>query len=286
MSYRFTSSGLDRRSFLGSTAAVTIMAAAGAPKFAFGAEKVVKIGFLAPLTGAVAAWGKPGYDGCLIWADWINAAGGDWNVAANWQDTSDLTNRVPDGTDDACVTLAGDDPLVVGVHVDVPDVGLALFGLGAQVLRPQRLARSTVHQSQTFVVLQHDQAVSRGGQGNRSGAPIETFLTIKHLPEPCLPVERLSQQHRYVFRRARTEVDLLVPDGDGGDAPRVADPRIEAGRGRVDPQPGDVSGREARRGQSPPLVPADGRRRPLLVQAVPSQNVSSGLHRMTAQQFA
>jgi branched-chain amino acid transport system substrate-binding protein len=67
---------LDRRAFLSSTAAVTIMAAAGAPKFAFGADKVVKIGFLAPLTGDVAAWGKPGYDGCLIWADWINAAGG------------------------------------------------------------------------------------------------------------------------------------------------------------------------------------------------------------------
>ena len=36
----------------------------------------MKIGFLAPLTGAVAAWGKPGLDGCQIWADWVNAAGG------------------------------------------------------------------------------------------------------------------------------------------------------------------------------------------------------------------
>jgi branched-chain amino acid transport system substrate-binding protein len=48
-----------RREFLSSTAAVTI-----------------KIGFLAPLTGAVAAWGKPGLDGCQIWADWVNAEGG------------------------------------------------------------------------------------------------------------------------------------------------------------------------------------------------------------------
>jgi branched-chain amino acid transport system substrate-binding protein len=36
----------------------------------------IKIGFLAPLTGAVAAWGKPGLDGCQIWADWVNAEGG------------------------------------------------------------------------------------------------------------------------------------------------------------------------------------------------------------------
>src|SRR5690606_15210673 len=29
-----------------------------------------------PLTGPVAAWGKPGLDGCMIWAEWINEAGG------------------------------------------------------------------------------------------------------------------------------------------------------------------------------------------------------------------
>ena len=46
------------------------------PKIAFGADKVVKIGFLAPLTGAVAAWGKPGLDGLHIWADRVNGAGG------------------------------------------------------------------------------------------------------------------------------------------------------------------------------------------------------------------
>ncbi len=72
----FSNGRLGRREFLSSTAAVTIMAAAGTPKLAFGQEKVVKIGFLAPLTGAVAAWGKPGLDGCHIWADWVNAAGG------------------------------------------------------------------------------------------------------------------------------------------------------------------------------------------------------------------
>jgi branched-chain amino acid transport system substrate-binding protein len=52
------------------------MAAAGAPHFTSGPAKMIKIGFLAPLTGAVAAWGKPGLDGCQIWADWVNADGG------------------------------------------------------------------------------------------------------------------------------------------------------------------------------------------------------------------
>jgi len=76
MSNPFAQKGFRRRDFLSTTAAVTIMAATGAPKFAYGQEKVVKIGFLAPLTGAVAAWGKPGLDGCQIWADWKNAEGG------------------------------------------------------------------------------------------------------------------------------------------------------------------------------------------------------------------
>jgi len=67
---------IDRRQFLSTTAAATLMAGVSMPKIAFGAEKIVKIGFLAPLTGAVAAWGKPGLDGCRIWADWANEAGG------------------------------------------------------------------------------------------------------------------------------------------------------------------------------------------------------------------
>ena len=43
---------------------------------ALAAEKTVKIGFLAPLTGEVAAWGLPGLYGCEIWAEWVNKAGG------------------------------------------------------------------------------------------------------------------------------------------------------------------------------------------------------------------
>ena len=69
---------LTRRKLLGATAVAVGSAATASllPKAAFSAEKVIKIGFLAPLTGPVSAWGKPGLDGCEIWAEWINAAGG------------------------------------------------------------------------------------------------------------------------------------------------------------------------------------------------------------------
>lgn len=70
--------GLTRRRMLrgalalaGTTAATSLV-----PRPARAAGKTVKIGFLAPLTGEVAAWGKPGLDGCEIWAEWVNAAGG------------------------------------------------------------------------------------------------------------------------------------------------------------------------------------------------------------------
>ncbi|RKT30876.1 amino acid/amide ABC transporter substrate-binding protein (HAAT family) [Roseovarius halotolerans] len=71
---RFGKPGLTRRTFLQSTAAVA--AATSLPRIANAQDKVIKIGFLAPLTGAVAAWGKPGLDGCEIWAERVNAAGG------------------------------------------------------------------------------------------------------------------------------------------------------------------------------------------------------------------
>jgi len=69
---------LSRRKLLSTTVAgaATAMIGTLAPRISFAATKTVKIGFLAPLTGDVAAWGKPGLDGCQIWADWTNAAGG------------------------------------------------------------------------------------------------------------------------------------------------------------------------------------------------------------------
>ena len=71
--------GLTRRQFSGTAAAAAGAVAAssfGAPYVARGAEKVVKLGFLGPLTGEVAGWALPGRNACLIWADQVNAGGG------------------------------------------------------------------------------------------------------------------------------------------------------------------------------------------------------------------
>ncbi|MGI9371929.1 MAG: ABC transporter substrate-binding protein [Hyphomicrobiales bacterium] len=46
------------------------------PQYRLNASETVKIGFLGPLTGDVSAWGEPGYQGCRIWEEWINAEGG------------------------------------------------------------------------------------------------------------------------------------------------------------------------------------------------------------------
>jgi branched-chain amino acid transport system substrate-binding protein len=43
---------------------------------ALASPKVLKIGFLAPLTGPLKAWSAPGLDGCRIWVDLVNAGGG------------------------------------------------------------------------------------------------------------------------------------------------------------------------------------------------------------------
>ena len=68
---------LSRRKFLNAAASVAGAGAlSGISSRVLAADKVIKIGFLAPLTGAVAAWGKPGLEGCQIWAEWVNAAGG------------------------------------------------------------------------------------------------------------------------------------------------------------------------------------------------------------------
>lgn len=67
-------SGLSRRTFLKSTAVTAL--GAGLPGAALAAGDPIKIGFLAPLTGPVAAWGKPGLEGCEIWAERINGRGG------------------------------------------------------------------------------------------------------------------------------------------------------------------------------------------------------------------
>jgi branched-chain amino acid transport system substrate-binding protein len=49
---------------------------ASLPKLDVLAREKVRIGVLAPLTGNSSAWGRPGVEGCRIWADWVNAQGG------------------------------------------------------------------------------------------------------------------------------------------------------------------------------------------------------------------
>ncbi len=76
-----TSGGVSRRGFLRGTAAGAAGVAGAAAGVsgsgsALAADKTVKIGFLAPLTGEVAAWGLPGLYGCEIWGEWVNEAGG------------------------------------------------------------------------------------------------------------------------------------------------------------------------------------------------------------------
>ncbi|GAB4281925.1 MAG: hypothetical protein Kow0058_00160 [Roseovarius sp.] len=50
--------------------------AARLPKTDMLARERVRIGVLAPLTGPAAPWGRPGVEGCNIWADWLNERGG------------------------------------------------------------------------------------------------------------------------------------------------------------------------------------------------------------------
>lgn len=79
MTQRLFRKRIGRREFLGATA----MGAAGLtlsgsliPGNALADNKTVKIGFLAPLTGEVAAWGLPGLYGVRMWAEQANEAGG------------------------------------------------------------------------------------------------------------------------------------------------------------------------------------------------------------------
>lgn len=49
---------------------------ASLPKLGGLAREPVRVGVLAPLTGDSSTWGRPGLEGCKIWADWVNAQGG------------------------------------------------------------------------------------------------------------------------------------------------------------------------------------------------------------------
>ena len=53
-----------------------LAASASLPKLGVRSKEAVRIGVLTSLTGDAAAWGRPGLEGCQIWADWVNAQGG------------------------------------------------------------------------------------------------------------------------------------------------------------------------------------------------------------------
>ena len=46
------------------------------PRYGIQSQQSIKIGFLAPLSGEVSSWGRPGLNGCQIWADRVNGDGG------------------------------------------------------------------------------------------------------------------------------------------------------------------------------------------------------------------
>ena len=71
-----THENMSRRRFVGVTAAGLSLASMPLSRPARAENKVIRIGFMAPLTGEVAGWGLPGLYGCQIWADEINAGGG------------------------------------------------------------------------------------------------------------------------------------------------------------------------------------------------------------------
>lgn len=69
--------GITRRDLLKATASGVVLSGIGLPFSNLRADsKTVKIGFLAPLTGAVSAWGLPGLYGVEIWAEKVNKSGG------------------------------------------------------------------------------------------------------------------------------------------------------------------------------------------------------------------
>jgi branched-chain amino acid transport system substrate-binding protein len=61
---------------MSSTFGSRLSVAASLPGFRRGRVEALKVGFLAPLTGDVSAWGLPGLKGCELWVERVNAEGG------------------------------------------------------------------------------------------------------------------------------------------------------------------------------------------------------------------
>ncbi|MDK3073480.1 ABC transporter substrate-binding protein [Sedimentitalea sp. JM2-8] len=60
----------------GSSFAHSLAVTSALPRMRVGMSEPVNIGFLAPLSGPVESWGRPGLNGCQIWEDWLNRSGG------------------------------------------------------------------------------------------------------------------------------------------------------------------------------------------------------------------
>jgi branched-chain amino acid transport system substrate-binding protein len=71
-------SNITRRKFIAGTGGIAagLTTLGATPSKVFAAEKTVKVGFLAALTGDAAGWGLPGLYGVEIWVEQINAEGG------------------------------------------------------------------------------------------------------------------------------------------------------------------------------------------------------------------
>ena len=70
--------------------------------------------------------------GAVTDVTWINAAGGNWNVAANWQDGTGV-NRVPTTGDNVFITLAGTYTVALDVNASINSLTLG-GASGAQTL--------------------------------------------------------------------------------------------------------------------------------------------------------
>ncbi|AJE44853.1 ABC transporter substrate-binding protein [Celeribacter indicus] len=60
----------------GPTLSQRLLVSGSLPRLTGQTRAPVRLGFLIPMSGREQGWGLPGYEGCKIWADWINAHGG------------------------------------------------------------------------------------------------------------------------------------------------------------------------------------------------------------------
>ena len=61
---------------IGSSFAHQIAMRSQLPSYRVGMAQEIRIGMLVPLSGPAMSWGQPGLNGCRLWEDWLNAAGG------------------------------------------------------------------------------------------------------------------------------------------------------------------------------------------------------------------